>query len=116
MGFYRLTDSQTFICFTKSLLNTSKGLFNLFISSECIYVKQVDNHSYILYLRHSKLKDVIQCLFEQHDYGHLNEEVSEAATGMTLARTGKGRYGNSINTIQTVQPCHYPMLSNTFFK
>jgi hypothetical protein len=99
MGFYHLTDSQTFICITKSLLNTSKGLFNLFIFSECIYVKQLDNHSYILYLRHSNLKDVIQCLFEHHDDGHLNEEVSEAATGMTLARTGKGRYGNSLVTV-----------------
>lgn len=36
------------------------------------------------HLRSCELKDVVENLFEQQDYSHLDEQVCHAATGMTL--------------------------------
>lgn len=37
--------------------------------------------------RHSELKDVVESLFEQHDYSHLDEEVCQTTTRMALQHT-----------------------------
>lgn len=37
-------------------------------------------------LRPTEFKDVVDGLFEHHDNGHLDEEVSEAATGVALKK------------------------------
>lgn len=39
------------------------------------------------HLRYCELNDVVESLFEQHDYSHLDEEVCQTAAGMTLENT-----------------------------
>lgn len=39
------------------------------------------------YLRNGELKDVVEGLFEKHDNSHLDEEVCQTTTGVTLQDT-----------------------------
>lgn len=39
-----------------------------------------------VYSRYGELKDVVQRLLEKHDHSHLDEEVRQTTTGVTLQR------------------------------